>query len=109
MIGIDVVDVERFRATLVRSPGFIARFFTPEERAGCETRTDPVRHLAGIFAAKEASMKALGMVPAVAFARRIEISKRPDGAPYARLGERRAQVSISHDGGVAVAVAMVSG
>lgn len=108
MIGIDVVDVARFRGTLERFPGFAERFFTPAERAECETRTDPARHLAGIFAAKEASMKALGTVPAVAFARRIEISKRPDGAPYARMRDRRAQVSISHDGGVAVAVAMVS-
>lgn len=105
MIGIDVVDVRRFTRVVVRSPRFVDRFFTAAERARSERTLDPTRHLAGVFAAKEAAMKALGTVPAVAYARRIEICHLPAGAPIARFGDQRVQVSISHDGGVAVAVA----
>ena len=109
MIGIDVVDVTRFTAVVERSPRFVERFFTASERARCQEDADPPRHLAGIFAAKEATMKALGTVPAVAYARRIEISHEPTGAPVATFEDRRVQVSISHDGGVAVAVALAAG
>ena len=109
MIGIDVVDVTRFARIIERSPHFVDRFFTAAERARSETVVDQARHLAGVFAAKEATMKALGTVPASAFARKIEISYEPAGAPVARFGDRYVPVSISHDGGVAVAVALLAG
>jgi holo-[acyl-carrier protein] synthase len=106
MIGIDVVDVDRFKSLLERAPGFAERFFTRDERAHCESFVDPGRHLAGTFAAKEAAMKALGVVPAAAFARRIEIVRAEDGSPRAVLGPAVVPISISHDGPVAVALAL---
>ena len=39
---------------------FLRRVFTEQEIAYCKRRRDPVPHLAGRFAAKEAAMKALG-------------------------------------------------
>ncbi len=39
---------------------FLQRIFTEGEIAYCTRRRDPVPHLAGRFAAKEAAMKALG-------------------------------------------------
>ena len=108
MIGLDVVDVERFRRTILRSPGFVDRFFTSAEKLRCIEYEDPVVHLAGIFAAKEATMKALGGVPAVAYARRIEISHDGSGALRARLDGTSIKVSIAQDGGYAVAVAVGS-
>lgn len=106
MIGIDVVDVERFRGTLARSPGLLERFFTPAEIAYSRGFEDPELRLAGTFAAKEAVMKAVGATPAVAFAARIEISRRSDGAPMANFNGRSVPISISHDHGVAAAVAL---
>lgn len=106
MIGIDVVDVERLQSLLERAPGFAERFFTRAERAHCNSFVDPVRHLAGTLAAKEAAMKALGVVPAAAFARRIEIVRSANGSPHAVLGRTVVPVSISHDGPVAVALAL---
>ena len=59
-IGVDAVDVVRFRRILARRPGFAARFFTDIERADAGRAPDPTESLAARFAAKEAVMKALG-------------------------------------------------
>jgi len=105
-IGIDIVDVQRFKQTLERSPGLSSRFFGRDEIAYCERSGDFALHLAATFAAKEAVMKALSLTPAVARARRIDIIRGPDGAPSARVEGRDVALSISHDGPVAVAVAL---
>ncbi|MGH2730279.1 MAG: holo-ACP synthase [Actinomycetota bacterium] len=108
MVGIDVVDIARFRSLLDRSPHIADRFFTPDELAHCAASKDHALHLAGTFAAKEAVMKALGLVPAVAWARRIEVARSPKGGPVARVEGAEVAVSISHDGPVAVAVAFTA-
>ncbi len=59
-IGVDAVDVVRFRGILARHPGFAARFFTDTEQADARRAPDPTESLAARFAAKEAVMKALG-------------------------------------------------
>jgi len=59
-IGVDAVDVARFRGILARRPGFAARFFTATEQADARRAPDPTESLAARFAAKEAVMKALG-------------------------------------------------
>ena len=59
-IGVDAVDVARFRQLLARRPGFAARFFTATEQADAHRAPDPTESLAARFAAKEAVMKALG-------------------------------------------------
>ena len=107
-IGIDCVDLERFRRTLARSPGLADRFFTAAERAHCESSHDPTLSLASTFAAKEAVMKATRLTPAAAWARRIEVRRLGSGAPVARVGGRDVEVSISHDGPVVVAVALAA-
>jgi holo-[acyl-carrier protein] synthase len=60
-VGIDAVDVARFRATLQRTPSMRERCFTPGELAYADQRNDPTEPLAARFAAKEALMKALGV------------------------------------------------
>jgi len=110
MLGIDVVDVERLRALLQRSPHLERRLFTEAERDHCRTTPDPILHLAGTLAAKEAVIKAARLGPLVAWSRRIEIDRDRAGAPSAQVTEdgrsRACQISISHDGGIAVAVAL---
>lgn len=105
MLGIDVVDLARFSSTLERAPELATRFFTAAERAYCEASANYNLHLAGTFAAKEAVMKALGLVPAVAMASRIEITRTVSGRPIASVHGREVNISISHDGPVVVAVA----
>jgi holo-[acyl-carrier protein] synthase len=53
-VGIDVVDIERFMASLERTAGLRERLFTPAEAVR------PPASLAARFAAKEAMAKALG-------------------------------------------------
>ena len=60
-IGFDATDIPRV-ADVFRRYGdrFLRRVFTEREIAYCTRRRDPVPHLAGRFAVKEAAMKALG-------------------------------------------------
>jgi holo-[acyl-carrier protein] synthase len=106
-IGVDVVDLARFAASLERTPTLRARLFTPAE-AGL-----PLESLAGRFAAKEAFVKAL-RAPAGMSWQDIEILNDPQGAPglhlsgaaldrFTELGVVTAHLSISHDVSVATA------
>ena len=106
-IGLDTVDVARFRRVLARRPGIAERVFTSRERADMAGRADPVPGLAARFAAKEAAMKALGVgVGAVRFGE-IGVVRAPSGAPSleatgraaaraAALGVGVLRVSLTH-------------
>ncbi len=60
-IGIDLVDIERFRRSLERTPSMRTRLFTDVELSYVAPKTDPVPSLAARFAAREAVMKSLGL------------------------------------------------
>jgi holo-[acyl-carrier protein] synthase len=59
-VGVDAVDVARFRRVLDRRPSVAYRCFTATEQSDAEKSTDRAQSLAARFAAKEAVMKALG-------------------------------------------------
>jgi holo-[acyl-carrier protein] synthase len=112
MIGIDAVDVERLRLVLGRSKGTEGRLFTLVERNYCRTKFDPVTHFAGTLAVKEAVIKAARLGALTAWGRRIEVQRDTSGVPrvaIAGMPEMRFDISISHDGPVAVAVAIARG
>jgi holo-[acyl-carrier protein] synthase len=114
-LGIDAVEVDRFRRVLERRPGLVTRLFTEEERAYGARFSDPAPRLAARFAAKEAAMKALGVgLGAFAF-QDVEVVRAPSGAPSLRVsgaaavlaGERGVtsfHVSITHTDRTAEAV-----
>ena len=116
-IGIDAVEIERFRAVLARRPRLADRLFTEGERAYGERQPDPAARLAARFAAKEAVMKALGVgLGAFAF-RDVEVVSAPSGKPSlvlrggaAALAGRRGVVdwrlSLTHTAHLAEAVAV---
>jgi holo-[acyl-carrier protein] synthase len=116
-VGIDAVDVERFRTVLGRRRGFVERVFTAAERAEAAARHDPVPGLAARFAAKEAVMKSLSVgLGAFDFAD-VEVVRGDGGAPAlsvtgraATLAEARAvggwYISLTHTAAVAMAVAV---
>jgi holo-[acyl-carrier protein] synthase len=84
-VGIDAVDVERFRRILERRPRLAARVFTDRERADMANRHDPVPGLAARFAAKEATMKALGIgIGSIRFSE-VGVVRAPSGAPSLEL------------------------
>ena len=116
-IGIDAVDVDRFRRTLQRRPTLAERVFTEDERAYAATARDPAPRLAARFAAKEAVMKALGVgLGAFAF-HDVEVVTDASGAPRLAVGGRAAwrasaigvtgwRLSLTHTGRLAAAVAV---
>jgi holo-[acyl-carrier protein] synthase len=60
-LGFDATDIPRVREVFrLYGQRFIRRILTEGEIAYCTRRRDPVPHIAGRFAAKEATMKALG-------------------------------------------------
>ncbi len=106
-VGIDIVDVARFALFVEdREHAFLKKVFTPEEVAYAFSHANPAVRLAGMFAAKEAVSKALG-VAEFPFAH-IEIRHQEDGKPVAyTLGKKLSvAVSIAHTDTLATAVAM---
>ncbi len=112
--GCDLVPVDRLRAACERHPSMLDRLFSPLEQSGADA-ADARRweRLAGVFAAKEAALKALGTGMRVAF-RDVEVHHDAMGRPLlalrgeaelvaARIGAGRVHVSISHSGGFAMA------
>jgi holo-[acyl-carrier protein] synthase len=116
-VGIDAVDVERFRTVLGRRKRFAERVFTQAERAEAAARHDPVPGLEARFAAKEAVMKSLSVgLGAFDFAD-VEVVRGEGGAPAltvtgraAALAEERGvggwHISLTHTATVAVAIAV---
>jgi holo-[acyl-carrier protein] synthase len=116
-VGIDLVAVDRMATALTRTRGFASRYFSDGERAICDSRHDPPASYAARFAAKEAALKALGLGIFELPLREIELLGGGDGPPALRLvgsaadraagrGVRSWLVSVSHDGGLAAAVAV---
>ena len=105
-VGVDVVDLARFEATLTRTPETAARLFTAGE-SGL-----PLESRAGRFAAKEAFVKALRAPSSLSW-QDVEVITDEHGAPTFRLqgaaADRvaelgvRLHLSISHDTSVATA------
>jgi len=107
-VGIDVVDVARFLATVERVPALRERLFTPEERGLAPAS------LAARFAAKEAIAKSLGAPAGMSWqdatVRRVrgeqpvvEVTGTVAAAAAAR-GVTRFHLSLSHDAGIASAM-----
>ncbi len=94
-IGTDLVDLDRFRATIERRPGLLDRLFTPGEREYAERRSDPVERFAVRFAAKEAFLKALGVGIGAADWHEIEVERDDDGRPSLRITGRAAELSAA--------------
>jgi holo-[acyl-carrier protein] synthase len=112
-VGIDVVDIDRFAASLERTPRLRERLFTPAERSL------PLHSLAARFAAKEALAKALG-APAGLDWQDAEVVSVSSGRPRfelhgtiaaraAELGGGWVHLSLSHDAGIASAVVVLEG
>jgi holo-[acyl-carrier protein] synthase len=116
-IGTDLVDVDRFRDVLERTPGVADRLFTEGERALAARRRDPAKPLAARFAAKEAVLKALGLGLGEMVLREIEVVRAESGEPSLALHRTAAElaaergvtswlVSLTHTDHVAHAVVM---
>ncbi|WP_432125369.1 holo-ACP synthase [Streptomyces sp. bgisy082] len=118
-VGIDVAEIDRFAASIERTPGLLDRLFVEDELLLPSGERRGVASLAVRFAAKEALAKALG-APAGLLWTDAEVYVEETGQPRLRvrgsvearaveLGVRHWHVSLSHDAGVASAVVVAEG
>jgi holo-[acyl-carrier protein] synthase len=107
-IGIDVVDIDRFKQSLVDTPGLESKLFTEVERI------KSIQSLAARFAAKEALAKALNAKDGILW-HEAEVVNLEDGKPtfifYGAIADlvngTNVHLSISHDAGIATAIVIV--
>ena len=113
-VGVDVVEIERFRRSLERTPSMRTRVFVPSELADVGGRVDPVPALAARFAAREAVMKSLGVGLGAFGFHDAWVERAESGAPSivvtgaaaelaAAAGVTRWHLSLSHVESVAIA------
>ena len=119
--GVDLVDIADFRRRLEKQSGLLERLFTPEERTYCETKSDPVPHLAARFAAKEAFFKAMGFANLRQLVwTEVGVINRYTGEPALSLAGEMAEaitaagihtchVSLSHTSHSAIATVLLEG
>lgn len=80
-VGIDLVDIERFRRSLERTPSMRTRLFTESELAYVAPQRDDAASLAARFAAREAVMKALGLGLGAFGFHDVWVERAESGAP----------------------------
>ena len=95
-IGIDAVDVDRFRKLLERRPHLRKRLFTSAELASLQDRSDDAASLAARFAVREATMKALGVGLGAFDFHDVSIEKMSSGAPQLLVSGRAETLAHSH-------------
>jgi len=120
-VGTDLLDSQRIEQAVARhGQRFVARILTPAEQQLYRQRAQPLNFLAKQFAAKEALAKALGtgIAQGVGF-QQLEILRDAAGAPQVQLygvalqrlqqlGAQQALVSLSDEGALILAFALLS-
>ena len=115
-LGADIAEVDRIEAAIARhGRAFLERVFTPQEIAYCERHRARGERYAARFAAKEATMKALGTGWRLGVRWvDIEVTREGSGRPAIelrgaarqhaeRMGVSRILVSLTHSGNIAFA------
>ena len=113
-IGVDAVEIDRFRRSLERTPSLKSRLFTSEELDYVEPHDDPTASLAARFAAREAVMKAMGVGLGAFEFHDVWVQRADSGRPTLAVTGRAQQIanelgvtdwhlSITHTASTAIA------
>ena len=112
-VGLDICEVSRMEKAIAH-PRFLERIFSEAEREYLKSKgSASAQTAAGLYAAKEAYLKARGTGIDSLNLNRVEIAHGPQGQPYYRLSGAYADsglvahLSVSHDGGIAAAVCVL--
>jgi len=114
--GIDIIEVARIGEAIERfGPRFLERIYTSVEIRYCQSKHNATERFAARFAAKEAALKARGTGWRLGVQwKDVEVRREAGGRPTidfsgkaaevaARLGARRASLSLSHTAEQAIA------
>jgi holo-[acyl-carrier protein] synthase len=115
-LGVDICEIARMERALSRHPTMRARVFTFEEITYCDGKARPAESYAGRFAAREATIKALGGYRDRGW-KDISVTRHPSGAPSIALegnakrkadllGITRVLITFAHEKTNAVAFAV---
>uniref|UniRef100_A0A7V3ZT65 Holo-[acyl-carrier-protein] synthase n=2 Tax=candidate division WOR-3 bacterium TaxID=2052148 RepID=A0A7V3ZT65_UNCW3 len=115
-IGIDIVNIGRIKKLYEKyGERFLKKVFTDEEIRYSLERKNFINHLAGRFAAKEAFLKAIGTGLSKGISLKDVEVRREKGAPHLNLygkakemlGNKRVEISITHDKDYSIGVCIV--
>lgn len=116
-IGTDIIEIDRIKAAIERTPSFLNKAFTEKEIELFKAKEMRVETIAGNFAAKEALSKALGTGFRGYSLQDFEILRDQLGKPIVNISKKARQkigdrvlninVSISHNKSNAIAFAIV--
>lgn len=121
-LGTDLTEIQRIEKSIERfGERFLTRVYTASEIAYCQRKKTSAESFAARFAAKEAGAKALGtgMSNGVGW-QELEVRRTSAGEPSLhltgraaelarRMGVRRISLSLTHTGGIALAVVVMEG
>jgi holo-[acyl-carrier protein] synthase len=107
--GVDITEVPRIQSSIERfGARFLQRVFTDAEIKYCDSKVNRAERYAARFAAKESALKAIGtgLRHGISW-HDVEVTRLPGGRPTitfhrvaaefaARLGMKRAHLSLSH-------------
>ena len=95
LVGIDVLDVVRMEK-FVQNEHFLEKYFTEYEIEYVNKNNRMTQSLAGLFSAKEAFLKALGIgIGGGINLNEIEINHEESGKPYVKIVSPKAQILLS--------------
>ena len=92
-IGVDAVEIDRFRRSLERTPSMKSRLFTHGELEYVEPHDDPTASLAARFAAREAVMKAMGVGLGAFEFHDVWVQRADSGRPTLAVTGRAEQIA----------------
>jgi NAD(P)H-hydrate epimerase len=99
MIGVDIVYIPEFKKQMeLGGDAFMHKVFNLDE-----INNSKAEHLAGLWAAKEAVVKA--SLKPIGKLTDVEIGNSNSGQPFASAKGNKFEISIAHDGDYAIAVA----
>ena len=117
-IGNDIIEIERIKKALMRE-GFIRKICTEKEIENLQKRGNREESYAGVFSAKEAIAKAVGIGVRFYSLTDMQILNDDLGKPFVLISEKldkiikekfgtyRIELSISHSKDYATAVAII--
>ena len=116
-IGTDIIEIDRVKKAMQRTPAILNRLFTEYEIAYFISRNMNMQHIAGGFSAKEAVVKALGTGIRGFSWKDVEILRGSSGKPMVKLYNKAKEIaannkictisiSISHSENYSMAVAI---
>lgn len=105
LIGVDIIEIERVKKAVERTPRFLDRVFTSRELVYCMKKANPYPSLAARFAAKEALRKLHPAFIAGVRFHDLEVLPGEDGRPQVYLhGEAEHRCRIEGIGEISISL-----